>query len=121
MRLAQLEVPLESGTCLFGGENVRTYPVQVRTARHGWTSPTTRRADPAPLFASLLEAMERRTWAGGPDTLRLRRIGTPLAEIVRESVHYGAPRGVRVEPLSGDAGGVPELAAMSRDRWLAFR
>jgi nitrite reductase/ring-hydroxylating ferredoxin subunit len=49
---------LTDGKCLFGGENIRTYPVSVRD---GWVYVDV--TDPAPeeiapeLFASLLEAM----------------------------------------------------------------
>jgi nitrite reductase/ring-hydroxylating ferredoxin subunit len=85
---------LDDGTCLFGGENVRSYPVEIRGG-DVFVDVT----DPAPeqiapqLFASLLDAMgEMDVGRLARDAMRLRRIGTPLAELVREGVHYGAPR-----------------------------
>ena len=84
---------LTDGKCLFGGENVRTYPVQIRGG-DVFVDVT----DPAPetiapqLFASLLEAMgDVNVGRLARDTMRLRRIGTPLAELVREGVST-APR-----------------------------
>jgi nitrite reductase/ring-hydroxylating ferredoxin subunit len=85
---------LTDGKCMFGGENIRTYPVSVRD---GWVYVDT--TDPAPeqiapeLFASLLDAMgDVDTGRLARDTLRLRAIGTPLAEVVRAGVRYGATR-----------------------------
>ncbi len=85
---------LSDGTCVFGGENIRTYPVSVRD---GWVYVDT--TDPAPeeiapeLFASLLDAMgDVDTGRLARDTMRLRAIGTPLAEVVRAGVTYGATR-----------------------------
>jgi nitrite reductase/ring-hydroxylating ferredoxin subunit len=85
---------LTDGTCVFGGENIRTYPVSVR---EGWVYVDV--TDPAPeqiapeLFASLLDAMgEVDTGRLARDTMRLRAIGTPLAEVVRAGVTYGATR-----------------------------
>jgi nitrite reductase/ring-hydroxylating ferredoxin subunit len=85
---------LDDGKCLFGGENIRTYPV---TVREGWVYVDV--TDPAPeeiapeLFASLLEAMgDVDTGRLARDTLRLRAIGTPLTEVVRAGVTYGATR-----------------------------
>jgi nitrite reductase/ring-hydroxylating ferredoxin subunit len=85
---------LTDGKCMFGGENIRTYPVSVRD---GWVYVDT--TDPAPeeiapeLFASLLDAMgDMDTGRLARDTMRLRAIGTPLAEVVRAGVTYGATR-----------------------------
>jgi nitrite reductase/ring-hydroxylating ferredoxin subunit len=85
---------LTDGTCLFGGENIRTYPVSVRDGQV-YVDVT----DPAPeeiapeLFASLLDAMgDIDTGRIARDTLRLRGIGTPLTEVVRTGVEYGATR-----------------------------
>ncbi len=85
---------LTDGKCVFGGENIRTYPVSVRD---GWVYVDT--TDPAPeeiapeLFASLLDAMgDVDTGRLARDTMRLRAIGTPLAEVVRAGVTYGATR-----------------------------
>ena len=85
---------LTDGQCLFGGENIRTYPVSVRD---GWVYVDV--TDPAPeeiapeLFASLLEAMgDVNTGRLARDTMRLRAIGTPLTEVVRTGVSYGATR-----------------------------
>ena len=85
---------LTDGQCLFGGENIRTYPVSVRD---GWVYVDV--TDPAPeeiapeLFASLLEAMgDVDTGRLARDTMRLRAIGTPLTEVVRTGVSYGATR-----------------------------
>ena len=85
---------LTDGKCVFGGENIRTYPVSVRD---GWVYVDT--TDPAPeqiapeLFASLLDAMgDMDTGRLARDTMRLRAIGTPLADVVRTGVTYGATR-----------------------------
>jgi nitrite reductase/ring-hydroxylating ferredoxin subunit len=85
---------LTDGKCLFGGENIRTYPVAVRD---GWVHVDL--TDPAPeeispqLFASLLEAMgDVDTGRLARDTVRLRAIGTPLTEVVKVGVTYGATR-----------------------------
>jgi nitrite reductase/ring-hydroxylating ferredoxin subunit len=85
---------LDDGKCLFGGENIRTYPVEVR---EGWVYVDV--TDPAPeeiapeLFASLLEALgDADTGRLARDTMRLRAIGTPLADVVRTGVSYGASR-----------------------------
>lgn len=85
---------LTDGKCLFGGENIRTYPVSVRD---GWVHVDL--TDPAPeeiapeLFASLLEAMgDVDTGRLARDTVRLNAIGMPLTEVVRTGVTYGATR-----------------------------
>jgi nitrite reductase/ring-hydroxylating ferredoxin subunit len=85
---------LTDGTCLFGGENIRTYPVSVRD---GWVFVDL--TDPAPeeiapeLFASLLAAMgDVDTGRLARDTVRLTAIGMPLTEVVRTGVTYGASR-----------------------------
>src|SRR5256712_6543157 len=85
---------LGSGQCLFGGENVRTYPVEVRDGQV-WIDV----ADPPveivrpQLFRSLLEGMgEVDIGRVARDTMRLQRIGTPLAEIVRAGVRDPSPR-----------------------------
>ncbi len=85
---------LTDGTCLFGGENIRTYPVCVRD---GWVFvDLTDRApeELAPeLFASLLAAMgDVDTGRLARDTVRLNAIGMPLTEVVRTGVTYGATR-----------------------------
>ena len=84
----------EGGVCSFGGEAVRSYPVEVRGGQV-FIDVT----DPAPetlapqLFESLLEAMGNVDIGRmARDTTRLRHIGTPLAEVVAEGVGYGAPR-----------------------------
>jgi nitrite reductase/ring-hydroxylating ferredoxin subunit len=85
---------LTDGTCLFGGENIRTYPVSVRD---GWVFVDL--TDPAPeeiapeLFASSLAAMgDVDTGRLARDTVRLTAIGTPLTAVVRMGVTYGASR-----------------------------
>ncbi|HEX6447930.1 MAG TPA: Rieske (2Fe-2S) protein, partial [Trebonia sp.] len=85
---------LTDGECLFGGENIRTYPVQVRGGEV-FVDVT----DPAPeeiapqLFGSLLDAMgDVDTGRLARDTMRLRSIGTPLTEVIRVGVEYGATR-----------------------------
>ncbi|HVF04393.1 MAG TPA: Rieske 2Fe-2S domain-containing protein [Frankiaceae bacterium] len=82
------------GACTFGGEDVRSYPVEVR-GDEVWLDVT----DPAPdeispvLFASLLEAMRKNDVGRiARDTARLRQVGVPLAEVVREGMRYSAPR-----------------------------
>lgn len=84
----------DDGACLFGGEAVRSYPVDVRQGEV-WVDVT----DPAAeilapqLFASLLEAMgDVDVGRMARDTMRLRGIGAPLTEVVREGMRYGAPR-----------------------------
>jgi nitrite reductase/ring-hydroxylating ferredoxin subunit len=85
---------LGTGTCRFGGEAVRTYPVQVRDGQV-WLDV----ADPSPeiirpeLFASLTAAMaDLDVGRMARDSLRLQRIGTPLADVIAEGVRYAAPR-----------------------------
>jgi nitrite reductase/ring-hydroxylating ferredoxin subunit len=85
---------LTDGECLFGGEKIRTYPVSIRD---GWVYLDV--TDPAPeeiapeLFASLQDAMgDVDTGRLARDTMRLRAIGMPLAEVVRAGVTYGATR-----------------------------
>ena len=85
---------ITDGRCLFGGENIRTYPTSVR---EGWVYVDV--TDPAPeeiapeLFASLLAAMgDVDTGRLARDTMRLNAIGMPLTEVVRTGVTYGATR-----------------------------
>ena len=85
---------ITDGTCLFGGENIRTYPTSIR---EGWVYVDV--TDPAPeeiapeLFASLLAAMgDVDTGRLARDTIRLNAIGMPLTEVVRTGVTYGATR-----------------------------
>jgi nitrite reductase/ring-hydroxylating ferredoxin subunit len=86
---------LASGACTFGGENVRTYPVEIR-GDQVWldlTDPAAEEITPQ-LFASLLEAMgELDVGRMARDAMRLQRVGVPLSEVIREGVRYGAPRG----------------------------
>ena len=84
----------QDGRCTFGGEDVRSYPVEVR-GDEVWVDVT----DPAPeeispaLFASLLEAMGKADVGRiARDTARLRQLGVPLAHVVREGLRWGAPR-----------------------------
>lgn len=85
---------LADGHCIFGGENVRTYPVRIQG---GFVEVDV--MDPAAevvrpeLFQSLLEGI-REVDVGriARDTMRLHRIGTPLGDIVEEGVRYAAPR-----------------------------
>ncbi len=85
---------LEDGACLFGGEDVRWYPTDVRDGRV-WvdvTDPSAEELAPQ-LFASLLAALgDVDVGRMARDAMRLQRIGTPLTEIVREGVVFGAPR-----------------------------
>ncbi len=85
---------LGTGTCRYGGENIRTYPVQIRDGQVYVDI-----ADPSPeiirpdLFRSLTSAMDDMdTGRVARDAMRLQRIGTPLAEVIREGVRYAAPR-----------------------------
>jgi nitrite reductase/ring-hydroxylating ferredoxin subunit len=85
---------LTDGKCLFGGESLRTYPVQVRDGGVylDLTDPEPETIAPQ-LFSSLLEAMgDMNVPRVARDTMRLRKIGTPLTELVREGVKYGASR-----------------------------
>lgn len=84
----------EGGLCTFGGENVRSYPTELRDGAV-WIDVTDPAAEVlAPqLFSSLLEAMgEVDIGRLARDTMRLQRLGTPLTEVVREGMRYGAPR-----------------------------
>jgi len=85
---------LADGACLFGGENVRSYPVEIRGGEIfvDVTDPAPEQLAPQ-LFASMLDAIgELDVGRLARDAMRLQRLGTPLAELVREGVHYGAPR-----------------------------
>jgi nitrite reductase/ring-hydroxylating ferredoxin subunit len=85
---------LGSGVCSFGGENIRIYPVQIRDGQVfvDVTEPAAEVIRPE-LFASLSAAMEDLdTGRMARDTMRLQRIGTPLADVIREGVRYAAPR-----------------------------
>lgn len=84
----------QDGLCTYGGESVRSYPVDVRNGEV-WLDVTDPAAEVlAPqLFASLREAMgDVDIGRLARDTTRLQRIGTPLVEVVREGVNFGAPR-----------------------------
>jgi len=84
----------EGGFCSFGGEAVRSYPVDVRGGQVfiDVTDPSAEVIAPQ-LFQSLIEALgDVDIGRMARDTMRLREIGTPLAEVVKEGVNYGAPR-----------------------------
>ena len=84
----------EDGLCSFGGEAVRSYPVDVRGGQVfvDVTDPSAEVMAPQ-LFQSLIEAMgDVDVGRMARDTMRLRELGTPLAEVVKEGVTYGAPR-----------------------------
>ncbi len=84
----------EGGHCSFGGEAVRSYPVDVRGGQVfvDVTDPAAEVMAPQ-LFQSLIEAMgDVDVGRMARDTMRLRQLGTPLAEVVKEGVNYGAPR-----------------------------
>jgi nitrite reductase/ring-hydroxylating ferredoxin subunit len=85
---------LGTGTCRYGGENIRTYPVRVSDGQVlvDIADPPAEVIRPD-LFRSLTAAMEdRNTGRMARDAMRLQRIGTPLADVVREGVRYAAPR-----------------------------
>ncbi len=85
---------LATGSCRYGGENIRTYPVQVRDGQVflDIADPPAETIRPE-LFQSLTAAMgDLDTGRMARDTMRLQRIGTPLAEVIREGVRYAAPR-----------------------------
>ena len=84
----------QDGFCSFGGESVRSYPVDVRGGQVfvDVTDPAAEVMAPQ-LFSSLIEAMgDVDVGRLARDTMRLRQLGTPLAEVVKEGVNYGAPR-----------------------------
>lgn len=85
---------LGDGACLFGGENVRTYPVEIRDGQVFVDVADAPAEIVRPqLFESLMEAMDEGDVGRlARDTMRLQRIGTPVAEIVREGVRFAAPR-----------------------------
>ncbi|HEY7399648.1 MAG TPA: Rieske (2Fe-2S) protein [Actinomycetota bacterium] len=85
---------LADGECLFGGENVRMYPTEVRDGMVFVDVQDAPNEIVRPqLFRSLLDAMgEIDVGRIARDTMRLQRIGTPLDEVVREGVRYAAPR-----------------------------
>ena len=85
---------LGTGICRHGGENIRTYPVQIMDGQVlvDIADPPAEVIRPD-LFASLNAAMDDLDIGRvARDTMRLQRIGTPLAEVVREGVRYAAPR-----------------------------
>ncbi len=85
---------LKTGACRHGGENIRIYPVQVRDGQVfvDVTDPSAEEIRPE-LFASLVAAMDDLDIGRmARDAMRLQRIGTPLADVVREGVRYAAPR-----------------------------
>src|SRR5215470_14915945 len=85
---------LGTGVCQHGGENIRTYPVQVRDGQVfvDITDPSPEVIKPE-LFASLTAAMDDLDVGRvARDAMRLQRIGTPLADVIREGVRYAAPR-----------------------------
>ncbi len=85
---------LPTGGCRFGGENIRSYPVQVRDGQVylDVADPPAEVIRPE-LFASLNAAMDDLDVGRlARDALRLQRIGTPLSDVVREGVRYAAPR-----------------------------
>ncbi len=84
----------EGGFCSFGGEAVRSYPVDVRVGQVfiDVTDPSAEVIAPQ-LFQSLIEALgDVDIGRMARDTMRLREIGTPVAAVVKEGVNYGAPR-----------------------------
>jgi nitrite reductase/ring-hydroxylating ferredoxin subunit len=85
---------LGSGTCRYGGENIRTYPVRIRDGQVlvDIADPPAETIRPD-LFRSLTAAMDDLDIGRvARDAMRLQRIGTPLADVVREGVRYAAPR-----------------------------
>jgi nitrite reductase/ring-hydroxylating ferredoxin subunit len=85
---------LGTGVCKYGGESVRTYPVQVRDGQVlvDIADPPAEIIRPD-LFRSLTAAMDDLDLGRvARDAMRLQRIGTPLADVVREGVRYAAPR-----------------------------
>ena len=85
---------LGTGTCRFGGENIRTYPVRITDGQVfiDVADPPAEIIRPD-LFRSLAAAMDDLDIGRvARDTMRLHRIGTPLADVVAEGVRYAAPR-----------------------------
>jgi nitrite reductase/ring-hydroxylating ferredoxin subunit len=85
---------LGTGTCRYGGENIRTYPVEIRGGQVyvDIADPPAEIIRPD-LFRSLTAAMEDLDVGRmARDAMRLQRIGTPLADVIREGVRYAAPR-----------------------------
>ncbi len=85
---------LGTGICRHGGENIRTYPVRISDGQVlvNITDPPAEVIRPD-LFASLNAAMDDLDIGRvARDAMRLQRIGTPLADVVREGVRYAAPR-----------------------------
>jgi len=85
---------LSTGACEHGGENIRTYPVRI-DASQVYVDVTDPQADEIrpELFASLTAAMDDLDVGRvARDAMRLQRIGTPLADVVREGVRFAAPR-----------------------------
>ncbi len=85
---------LGTGTCRYGGENIRTYPVRISGGQVlvDVADPPAEIIRPD-LFRSLTAAMDDLDIGRvARDAMRLQRIGTPLADVVREGVRYAAPR-----------------------------
>ncbi len=85
---------LGSGACQHGGENIRTYPVRITEGQVfiDVADPPAEIIRPE-LFMSLNAAMDDLDVGRmARDTLRLQRIGTPLADVIREGVRYAGTR-----------------------------
>jgi nitrite reductase/ring-hydroxylating ferredoxin subunit len=85
---------LGTGSCRYGGENIRTYPVEIVDGQVlvDIADPPAEVIRPD-LFASLNAAMDDLDIGRlARDAMRLQRIGTPLADVIREGVRYAAPR-----------------------------
>ncbi len=85
---------LGTGVCRHGGENIRTYPVKVADGQVyvDVTDPPAEIIRPE-LFASLSAAMDDLDIGRlARDTMRLHKLGTPLADVITEGVRYAAPR-----------------------------
>jgi nitrite reductase/ring-hydroxylating ferredoxin subunit len=85
---------LGTGVCRHGGENIRTYPVRLEAGQVylDVADPPAEVIRPE-LFGSLVAAMDDLDIGRvARDTLRLRQIGTPLADVIAEGVRYAAPR-----------------------------
>ena len=85
---------LGTGTCRYGGENIRTYPVEIRDGQVfvDVADPPAEVIRPD-LFRSLVAGLDDLDIGRvARDAMRLQKIGTPLADVVREGVRYAAPR-----------------------------
>jgi len=115
VRLAQTGSSAGERRLLFGGENVRSYPVEIRSGVVRWMLPTRRMrlCGAAVCQPARGHGRDRRRAHQRRTRCVCSAIGTALPEIVRAGVQYTAPRGEYGWDHSlADARRLPALAAL---------